>query len=105
MNTLINSTTIDNISRLINQHVKLFNSFNNICLFGSILNVEKVPNDIDILLIYPEYSSVLISDLNIICSVFASLSELPIDLTVLSVEEEKDTKFLKRLDSKYLKLK
>ena len=105
MDTLMNSSAIDNISRLINQHIKLFNSFNNICLFGSILNIEKVPNDIDILLIYPEYSDVLINDLSIICSLFANLSELPIDLTVLSVEEEKDTKFLKRLNSKYLKLK
>jgi len=105
MDILMNSTATDNISHLINQYMKLFNSFNNIYLFGSILNIEKEPNDIDILLIYSEYSSIIINDLNIICSVFANLSELPIDLTVLSVEEEKDTKFLKRLNSKYLKLK
>ena len=105
MNTLINSNTANNISHLINRHIKLFNSFKDIYLFGSILNVEKTPNDIDMLLLYTEYSSDIISDLNIICSVFASLSELPIDLTVLSVEEEKDTMFLKRLNSKYLKLK
>lgn len=105
MNTLKNSNATNNISHLINQHIKLFNSFNNIYLFGSILNIEKTPNDIDILLIYSEYSNNIINDLNIICSVFVNLSELPIDLTVLSVEEEKDTKFLKRLNSKYLKLK
>jgi predicted nucleotidyltransferase len=105
MDTLMNSNATDNISHLINQHIKLFNSFNNIYLFGSILNIEKTPNDIDILLIYSEYSNNIINDLNIICSVFANLSELPIDLTVLSVEEEKNTTFLKRLNSKYLKLK
>lgn len=105
INTLMNSNAMDNISRLINQHIKLFNSFNNIYLFGSILNIEKTPNDIDILLIYSEYSNDMINDLNIICSVFVNQSELPIDITVLSVEEEKDTKFLQRLNSKYLKLK
>jgi len=105
MDTLMNSNAADNISYLIYQYIKLFNSFNNIYLFGSILNIEKTPNDIDILLIYSEYSNNIINDLNIICSVFVNLSELPIDLTVLSVEEEKDTKFLKRLNSKYFKLK
>lgn len=105
MDTLINSNASDNISRLINQHIELFNSFNNIYLFGSILNIEKTPNDIDILLIYSEYSNKIIKDLNIICSIFANLIELPIDLTVLSVEEENNTTFLKRLNSKYLKLK
>lgn len=98
-------TVINNISYLINQYVKLFNSFNNIYLFGSILNIEKAPNDIDILLIYSEYSNNIIDDLNIICSSFENQSNLPIDLTVLSVEEEKDTEFLKKLNSKYLKLK
>lgn len=96
---------LNNISNLINKQIKLFDSFNNVYLFGSILNIEKTPNDIDILLIYLEYSNDIINDLNIIYSVFAKLSDLPIDLTVLSVKEEKDTKFLKRLNSKYLKLK
>lgn len=105
MNILKNSTEINNISNLINQNIELFNSFTNIYLFGSILNIEKIPNDIDILLIYPEYSNIIINDLNIIYSVFVNQSGLPIDLTVLSVEEEKNTKFLKRLNLKYLKLK
>ena len=105
MHTLMNSTAIDNISHLINRHIKSFNSFNNIYLFGSILNIGKTPNDIDILLIYTEYSNNILHDLNVIYSVFANLSELPIDLTVLSVEEEKNTMFLERLNSKYLKLK
>jgi hypothetical protein len=74
-------------------------------LFGSLLSAEKNPNDIDILLIYSEFSNNIIDDLNIIYSSFANLSGFQIDLTVLSVEEEKDTNFLKRLNSKYLKLK
>ena len=105
MCTSMNLNVSDNIFYLINQHIELFNSFDNIYLFGSVLNIEKPPNDIDLLLIYSEYSNIIINDLNIISSAFTKLSELSIDLTVLSVEEEKDTKFLKRLNSKYLKLK
>ncbi|MDR0913750.1 MAG: nucleotidyltransferase domain-containing protein [Oscillospiraceae bacterium] len=105
MDTLMNSIEIDKITYLINQHIELFNSFNNIYLFGSLLSAEKNPNDIDILLIYSEFSNNIIDDLNIIYSSFANLSGFQIDLTVLSVEEEKDTNFLKRLNSKYLKLK
>lgn len=105
MITLMNSNVTDNISYLINQHINLFNYFNDIYLYGSILNIEKNPNDIDILLIYTKYSNAIIDDLKNIYSVFENLIDLPIDLTVLSIEEEKDTKFLKRLNSKYLKLK
>ena len=105
MNTLIHSSTVDTISYLINRNMELFKSFKNIYLFGSILNAQKTPSDIDILLIYSEFTNSVISDLNIIYPVFSSLNKLPIDLTVLSVEEEKTTTFLKRLNSKYLKLK
>mgnify|MGYP002410738310 CR=1 FL=1 len=105
MNTLINSNAADTILHSINRHIELFDSFKGIYLFGSIINAKKAPNDIDILLIYAKYSNNIINDVNIIYSVFANLSELPIDLTVLSVEEEKDTMFLERLNSKYLKLK
>jgi len=105
MDILMNSNISDNISSLIDQYGELFNSFDNIYLFGSVLNIEEAPNDIDILLIYSKYSDIIINHLNIINSAFKNLSELPIDLTVLSVEEEKDTNFLKRLNSKYLRLK
>jgi len=105
MYTLMNSDAINNISYLMNQHIELFNSFTNIYLFGSVLNTEKAPNDIDILLIYSEYSNTIMKDLDIISSMFIKLNKLPTDLTVLSVEEEENTKFLKRLNSKYLKLK
>ena len=37
------------ISRLIKQHITLFENFNYVYLFGSLLDVNKVPNDIDIL--------------------------------------------------------
>ena len=83
----------------------LFNSFENIYLFGSILRSKKFPNDIDILLVYSKYSCKIITDLNSICSALEEISGIPVDLTVLSIEEEKDTKFLKRIHPLFLKLK
>lgn len=83
----------------------LFDSFDNVYLFGSILITNKTPNDIDILLIYSNYSKKIINDSNLICSTLEDISGLPVDLTILSIEEEKDTKFLKKLNSLYLKLK
>ena len=85
--------------------MELFSSYINIYLFGSILNAKKSSNDIDILLIYTEFSKNTMNDLNVISSMFAKLSKLPVDLTVLSVAELRDTDFLKRLNSKYLKLR
>lgn len=93
------------IKSLIKQHITLFDSFDNVYLFGSILDINKIPNDIDILLIYSEYSSKIINDLGSICSGLEEISGLPVDLTVLSIEEEKDTKFLEKINFKYLKLK
>lgn len=105
MNTLIESNISDKISEFIKQHLKLFDSFENIYLFGSILIKNKIPEDIDLLLIYSEYSRKIINDLAFVRSVLEEVSGLPVDFTVLSVEEERDTGFLKRLDSLYLKLK
>lgn len=94
-----------NVIDLINQYIEIFNSFDNIYLYGSILDTSKTPNDVDILLIYSKYSNNLINDLNTISYILKKMNNLPIDLTVLSVEEEKDTNFLERLKSKYIKLK
>ncbi len=105
MNTLMKLNISDDISEFIKQHITLFDSFDSVYLFGSILNTNKISNDIDILLIYSKYSNKIINDLNSICSVLEETVGLPVDLTVLSIEEEKDTKFLKRISSLYLKLK
>lgn len=105
MDILTNFNEPSRLSSLINRHIQLFDSFDKIYLYGSILNIEKNPNDIDILLIYSEYSNKIISDLNIISSFLANQNDLPIHLTVLSIQEEDDTKFLKRLKQNYLKLK
>lgn len=100
----MNSHTRDNISYFINKYVYLFNVFDSVYLFGSILD-KKEPNDVDILLIYSVYSSEILTHIKIIHSAFESLIKLPLDLTVLSVNEEHGTQFLRKLNSKYIRLK
>ena len=56
INTYMRLKSNKEISRLIKQHITLFENFNYVYLFGSLLDVNKVPNDIDILLIYSERS-------------------------------------------------
>lgn len=105
MHTLMELNIIDNITQLIRQHMILFDAFDNVYLFGSILNVNKIPNDIDILLIYSKYSSKITIELSFIRTALEEISGLPVDLTVLSIEEEKDTEFLKKIYPIFLKLK
>ena len=69
------------------------------------LDDSAIPNDIDILLIYSEYSYKIQQDFIAISSVLEKEFGLPVDLTVLSTNEERETKFLDRLNSSYLKLK
>lgn len=96
---------INKLTEYIKRNVFLFKSFNNVYLFGSILNNNTIPNDIDILLIYSEYSYKIQQDFIAISSVLEKEFGLPVDLTVLSTNEERETKFLDRLNSSYLKLK
>lgn len=65
----------------------------------------SLPNDIDILLLYSEYSEKINLDSAILSSILENKFGLPIDLTILSINEEKETMFLSRLNSLYLKLK
>ena len=95
----------NNIKEIIKQHIELFDDFDQIYLFGSILDENKTPNDIDLLLIYSAYSLKILNDLNTIRFVLENEINLPLDLTVISVEEEKEMRFLDKLNFKYLKLK
>ena len=90
---------------LIKQNMNLFNLFNKVYLFGSILNQNKIPSDIDILLIYSVYSEQLTENINHICNTLNQISKFPVDLTVLSVTEEKELEFLKKQNLNYLKIK
>lgn len=95
----------NNIPELIRMYMPLFVSFKYVYLFGSALNSDIPHNDIDILVIYTEYSSKISNDLRAISDALAKVCELPIDLTALSVEEEKDTAFLEKIEPNCLRLK
>lgn len=100
-----NSKLIIKINDRIEENIRYFDSFDHIYIFGSILNSECIPNDIDILLIYREYSEKVIKDFDSICTCFIQLDGLYVDFTVLSNLEEQESKFLERLSGKYLKIK
>lgn len=102
------SITFENKVSIINKifhHITLFHSFEKIYLFGSILNRKKIPNDIDLLLIYDVFSSNILVELDEIESIFVDKYGFKFDLIVLSKVELKETNFIERLNSKYLKLK
>lgn len=104
MRTLMDLENND-IVTLICANIALFDSFDAVYLFGSVLDSTKIPNDLDVLLIYSEYSDVMIEKTKQISYLLEGLTGLAVDLTVLSVEEEKETRFLNRISLKYLKLK
>jgi len=100
-------TDLDNncVVMAIRENVNLFNLFDEVYLFGSVLDGTKIPNDVDVLLIYSEYSDVIIEETKQISYLLEGLTGLAVDLTVLSTEEERDTQFLGRISQQYLKLK
>ena len=106
MNTFQVSETADRIISLLNHNLSLFDDFENVYLFGSVLKkTNKLPEDIDILLVYIEQSETLLSALETIRSTLRECSGMKIDLTVLSYAEEQGTCFLNRLNSSYIKVK
>ncbi|MDR7247354.1 putative nucleotidyltransferase [Bacillus pumilus] len=105
MDILIALNKKDSVIQKIIYHIKLFESFENVYLFGSIINEKRIPNDIDLLLIYKDFSSRLLIDLDKISTIFDQLYGFSFDLTVLSEYEEDESSFLIRLNSNYLRLK
>ena len=95
----------NNIVTLIRENIALFNLFDGVYLFGSVLDSTKTHNDVDILLIYSKYSDAIIEESRRILQSLECLIGIPVDLTVLSVEEEKDTHFMNRISPRYLRLK
>lgn len=93
------------IVELIQNNIALFEQFDRVYLFGSVLDDHKEPNDVDILLIYNQYTTKITEEISRVLSSLENLLGMAIDLTVLSVEEEKDTQFLNRIKPHVLKLK
>lgn len=101
----ISTISSNDIIKLIKQHIDLFDSFEHLYLFGSALDSNTIIHDIDLFIIYTEFSSKIDNDLKLIADILEKASGLPIDLTALSIEEEKDVEFLKKITPHYLKLK
>lgn len=97
----LNNSIIEQIKK----HITPFDSFKHIYLFGSALEQNTTNNDIDILVIYTEYSNELGNDLILFSNELEKEIGMMIDITSLSTEEEKETKFLDRIKSRCLKLK
>ncbi len=92
------------IVELIQNNIALFERFDRVYLFGSVLDDHKEPNDVDILLIY-QYTNKITEEISRVLISLENLLGISVDLTVLSVEEEKDTQFLNRIMPRVLKLK
>ncbi len=105
INILMKLRTNKAIVDIIVKHKAIFKCFDSVYLFGSVLDISRVPNDIDLLLIYSMYSKKVEKELKTISFILEQVCGLPVDLTVLSVREEFDTQFLKKVSFRCLKIK
>ena len=106
MNILMKSCRLNNdVIERVRKHILPFDSFKQVFLFGSALESNKINNDIDILIIYAEYSREFGNDLILFSNELEKESGMFIDITSLSVEEEKEIKFLDRIKHHCLKLR
>ncbi len=96
---------VSKIVDLILENVGLFDFFTKVYLFGSSIDENRKPNDIDLLLVYGVYSKELLEEKNSIILFLKEILTLPIDVTVLSEEELEETKFLEKLGTKFIKIK
>ena len=88
---------------LILTHQGIFTIFTKVYLFGSCLN-NKHPNDIDLLLVYDKYSMDVETQKIAFESRLYDILKRPIDITILSQQELEQTKFLEKIDHRYIKL-
>lgn len=95
----------NNIVTLIRENIALFDLFDGVYLFGSVLDGTKIPNDVDVLLIYSAYLEVITEEAKRISRSLEDLTGSAIDLTVLSMDEERETHFLDRISQRCIKLK
>ena len=85
------------VIELIRRNLASLGVIKHIYVFGSILDCNSIPNDIDILLIFDEYSYDVKQASNHLKYALESELEIPVDFTLLSVQEEHDVNFLSRI--------
>ncbi len=106
MNILMESSRLNNgIIEQVRKHIMLFDSFKHVFLFGSALDTNIINNDIDILIIYTEYSDEFSNDLRLFSNELKKNSGIFVDITSLTIEEEQETKFIDRIKPRCVKLK
>lgn len=88
---------------MVKKHVPLLNDVEQVYVFGSSLNPNRIPNDIDVLILYSEYSSTIQHQIKEFERQLANESKLPVDLTILSFEEENQVEFLEKVRAIRLK--
>jgi len=93
------------IGNIIFNKKNIFVFFDEVYLFGSSLGNRQHPNDIDLLLVYKKYSTQIQNEKNNIILYLESLLKIPVDITILSEKELKQTNFLERLKTPYKKIK
>lgn len=94
-----------NIINTISENIDIFQSFDKVYIFGSILNQEKHSNDIDLLLLYRDYSNDIKEHINAITVYLEIQTSYIIDITALSSNEEKEVNFIAKLNNRYLCIK
>ena len=88
---------------LTKKYLPLLNDIEQVYVFGSALDPNRIPSDIDVLIIYSEYSNTIQRQIEKFERQLENESELPIDLTILSFEEEHQVGFLERVSAVQLK--
>ena len=88
---------LNKVIKLIRCNLAFLSAIKQIYIFGSVLDSNRIPNDIDILLIYDEYTDDVKHASKHIKNVLESEFDILVDLVLLSTQEEKEVKFLSRI--------
>ena len=104
MSTLMNLNN-SNVVALVRENIALFEQFDTMYLFGSVLEGNGFYNDVDLLLIYSECPDEIAKIINHILISLEELLNVSVDLTVLSLEEEREIQFLNWISPRCYRLK
>ena len=94
-----------NVVALIQENIALFEQFDTVYLFGSVLEGNGFYNDVDLLLIYSKCPDKISKKINNILIFLEELLNVSVDLTVLSLEEEREIQFLNWISPRCYRLK
>lgn len=94
-----------NVINIINENISMFQSFDKVYIFGSVLIPDKYSNDIDLLLLYRDYSDDIKENIIVITEYLEIQTSYIIDITALSFNEEKEVNFIEKLNNRYLCIK